>query len=202
MIIKHPAVVAPVAGFLLGFLDFVWIKFLPYPLADLGNSMAVWAVAAFVLTYVMRWSWAASLAGAVAALVVAVPSYYFAAALIQHDDWSNMWAAYALLWMGFGIVGGLVFGAGGVVARTPGRLQAVALSLPGAVMVAEGLLQAQRIGDPSYDTAVVDTTVRFVIAVLLPLLLARTWRLRAFALLWSVPVGLLGFLAFGLTGFL
>jgi len=35
------AVAAVVAGFLLGFLDFVWIKFVPYPFAELGNSSAV-----------------------------------------------------------------------------------------------------------------------------------------------------------------
>ncbi len=194
-------VVAPVAGFLLGFLDFVWIKFLPYPLADLGNSMAVWAAAAFLLTYLTRWRTAASLAGAVVMLIVAVPSYYLAAALIQGDDLSNMYAAYALLWMAAGVLAGVVFGAAGVVARAPSRWQALALSLPGAVMVAEGLLQAQRIGDPSYDTAGTDAAVRLALAVLLPLLIARTWRTRALALLWSVPIGLLGYLAFTVTGF-
>jgi hypothetical protein len=46
-------VVAPVAGFLLGFLDFVWIKYVPSVVAGLGNSVAIWAVAAFLLTYLL-----------------------------------------------------------------------------------------------------------------------------------------------------
>jgi hypothetical protein len=32
---------APVGGFLLGFLDFVWIKFVPFPFAALGKPGAV-----------------------------------------------------------------------------------------------------------------------------------------------------------------
>jgi hypothetical protein len=35
-------VVAAVAGFLLGFLDFVWIKYVPSVVAGLGNSVAIW----------------------------------------------------------------------------------------------------------------------------------------------------------------
>ena len=80
--------VAPIAGLLLGFLDFAWIKYVPYPLGGLGNSTAVWAVAAFLLTRRSRWSLPASVLGAVVMLVVAVPAYYLAAALLQNDELS------------------------------------------------------------------------------------------------------------------
>ncbi|WP_305784070.1 DUF6518 family protein [Symbioplanes lichenis] len=180
------------AGFLFGFLDFVWIKYVPWPLGDLGNSMAIWAVAAFLLTFRTRWG----VAGAVVMLVVAVPSYYLAAALIQQDDWSNMWAPYALLWMGFGVVSGIVFGVAGGLARREGWRRIVALSLPGGVLVAEAVLLAAR---EHGETGVV--AVRLVLAVLLTLAVAPTWRLRAAAALCLVPVGAVGYGLFAATGF-
>src|SRR4051812_6795815 len=133
MINRSAAVVAPVGGVLLGFADFVWIKYVPSPLGELGNSIAVWAVAAFLLAFAGRWNLPRSVAAAVVLLVVAVPSYYVAAALIQHDDWSILHGRVTLLWMALGVVAGVVFGAGGVVARTPGRLRTPALGLPAAV---------------------------------------------------------------------
>src|ERR1700745_3326118 len=44
-------VITPLAGLLLGFGDFLWIKYVPFPVGGLGNSPAVWAVAAFLLTW-------------------------------------------------------------------------------------------------------------------------------------------------------
>jgi hypothetical protein len=184
------------AGFVLGFLDFVWIKYVPWPLGDLGNSMAVWAVAAFLLTWRARWGLGTSAAGAVVMLIVAVPSYYLAAALIQQDDWSNMWAAYALLWMGFAVPAGIVFGVAGVLARRDGWKRVVALSLPGGVLAAEAVLQAAR---DDGDAGVV--AVRLVLAVLLTLAVAPTWRLRAAAALCLVPVGVVGYGLLTATGF-
>jgi hypothetical protein len=35
----------------VGFDDFRWIKYVPSVVAGLGNSVAIWAVAAFLLTY-------------------------------------------------------------------------------------------------------------------------------------------------------
>ncbi|WP_306204177.1 DUF6518 family protein [Actinoplanes sp. RD1] len=184
------------AGFLLGFLDFVWIKYVPWPLGDLGNSMAIWAVAAFLLAYLARWGLPTSAAAAMVLLIVAVPSYYLAAALIQHDDWSNMWSGYALLWMGFGLVGGAVFGIAGALARRDGWIRLVALSLPGGVLVAEAVLLALRDRD---DAGVV--VVRLVLAVLLTLAVAPTWRLRAAAALCLVPVGAVGYGLLSAAGF-
>ena len=189
---RRAAVVAPVAGFLLGFLDFVWIKYVPFPFGGLGNSIAVWAVAAFLLTYYGRGSMARAAVGATVMLVVAVPSYYVAAALIQNDDWSNVWNVVAWLWAGLGVIAGVVFGVGGVVARRPGRLRLPALGLPAAVLVAEMLL---RWGDAAYALVLTALAVAVTVAV------GRTRRDRALALAWAVPLGVAGFVLMRATAF-
>ena len=189
---RRAAVVAPVAGFLLGFLDFVWIKYVPFPFGGLGNSIAVWAVATFLLTYYGRGSRARAAVGATVMLVVAVPSYYVAAALIQNDDWSNVWNVVAWLWAGLGVIAGVVFGVGGVVARRPGRLRLPALGLPAAVLVAEMLL---RWGDAAYALVLTALAVAVTVAV------GRTRRDRALALAWAVPLGVAGFVLMRATAF-
>jgi hypothetical protein len=185
-------IIAPVAGFLLGFLDFVWIKFVPFPFGGLGNSIAVWAVAAFLLTFSRRWPLGRAVAAAVVMLVVAVPSYYAAAALIQDDDWSTIWAVPSLLWMLMGVIAGAVFGAGGVIARRPGRLRRPALGLPAAVLLAE---LARMAGELGY------ALVLAALAVLITVLVARTWRDRAVALAGAVPLAGVGYLLMRVTFF-
>ena len=170
-------VITPVAGLLLGFLDFVWIKYVPFPLGGLGNSPAVWAVAAFLLTWRARWAlWPSAAAGA-AMLVIAVPAYYVAAFLIQHDELANAYDATALAWMAMGVVAGAVFGAGGYFARTPGRWRGVAAFLPGAILLAEAAVQATRIGQPSYGIA--DPTEYGLVLVVLGVLVTILVRRRA-----------------------
>ncbi|GAA4925035.1 DUF6518 family protein [Actinoplanes utahensis] len=200
---RNAAVVAPMAGFLLGFLDFVWIKYLPSPVGDLGNSLAVWAVAAFLLTYLHRWRLPAGIAAAIVCLVVAVPSYYLAAALIQNDDWSNLYNTVALAWMGFGVVAGVVFGGGGVLARTPGTLRLPALALPAAVLFAEGLVHLRRIGEPGYEAGEQGAyaSLVFVLGLLITMLVARTRRDRLLTLAWSVPLTAGGWLLLTLASF-
>ncbi|MFC7532297.1 DUF6518 family protein [Actinoplanes sp. GCM10030250] len=61
------------AGFLLGFLDFVWIEYIPAPVGELGNSMAVWAVAAFASGYWVRTGPLRAAVAASALLIIAVP---------------------------------------------------------------------------------------------------------------------------------
>ncbi|GAA1654109.1 DUF6518 family protein [Actinoplanes couchii] len=190
-------------GFALGFLDFVWIKYVPFPFGGLGNSIAVWAVAAFLFTYWSRWGkgWAALAASLM--LVVAVPSYYVAAALIQNDDWSNVWGSYAQLWMVLGVVAGVVFGIGGVLARTPGLLRLPALALPGAVLLAEMIIELRRLGDPSYQTShIVEYSILLAaLAVLITAVAGRTWRDRALALAWALPLAGAGYLLMIATAF-
>ncbi|MCY1142612.1 DUF6518 family protein [Actinoplanes sp. Pm04-4] len=195
--------VAPLAGLLLGVLDFVWIKYVPSPFGELGNSMAVWAVVAFLLTWRFWWSLPVSLAAAVVCLVVAGPSYYLAAALIQNDDWSNLYNTNAFVWMGFGVIAGLVFGAAGVFARTPGRWQAVAVAVPVAVLFAEAVINARRVGDPSYDGSDqigVMAVLVFLGVVLIPLA-GRSWRRQGLVLLYALPLTVIGYVLLSVTGF-
>jgi hypothetical protein len=193
---------AAVAGLALGFLDFVWIKFVPFPLGDLGNSSAVWAVAAFLFGLLSRSTPARAALGAAVLLVVAVPSYYVAAALIQHDGLAAIWAPSSLLWMFFGVLAGAVFGTGGAWARRPGWHRTVGAALPAAVLLAEAALQARRIGDPNYgDDPAWLAAIRVVLAVLLIGLTVRPTRQRLVVLAASVPFAVAGFAAFALAGF-
>jgi hypothetical protein len=197
------AAVAVVGGFVLGFLDFVWIKFMPWPLADLGNSSAVWAVAAFGFGYWVRTGWLRAALGAATLLVVAVPSYGVAAALIQGDDLRlNLTSAATMVWAAFGVLAGVVFGVGGVWAHGTGRRRVVAAALPGAVLFAEALLLVMRIGAQSYGNEPVwPAVIRFVVGVAVTLLVASTHRRRAATLAVTVPLALLGLIAFRLGGF-
>jgi Family of unknown function (DUF6518) len=158
-------------GFLLGVLDFVWIKFVPFPFGDLGNSSAVWALAAFAFGYRVRSGWLRAGLGAAALLVVAVPSYYLAAVLIQHDDPASIWAPTSWVWMCLGVLVGLVFGGAGVWAHGTGWRRAVGVALPGAVCFAEAIMLVRRVGDVNYGTkplwpAVIETLLGVLVVIL------------------------------------
>ncbi len=188
------AVAAVLGGFLLGVLDFVWIKFVPFPLGDLGNSIAVWAVAAFAFGYWVRSGWARAALGAVVLLVIAVPSYYLAATWIQHDDLATVWAPASLLWMFFGVPAGVVFGIAGVCARTEGWRQTVGIALPAAVLFAEALVHVRRIWHPDYGMASLwDAVIRAALGILVITLAARTNRRRAVSFATAVPLTLVGY---------
>ncbi|GGQ63009.1 hypothetical protein GCM10010166_36010 [Couchioplanes caeruleus subsp. azureus] len=200
---REVAVAAPVAGCLWGFLDFVWIKYLPFPVGGLGNSVAAWAVAAFLFAYGTRWTLLRGIVAAVVMLVVAVPSYYVAAALIQDDAWSNAVSTVAFAWMGLAVVAGVLFGAGGVVARTPGRLRLAALALPAAVLLAEMAVDLGRFGDPNYRTGEIWSyaVVLAVLAVVVTVVVAKTWRDRVIASACAVPLSAAGHLLMITTAF-
>ncbi|TQS40977.1 DUF6518 family protein [Cryptosporangium phraense] len=187
-----------VAGFLLGFLDFVWIKFVPSALGGLGNSSAVWAVAAFLFAYWVGGRWA--IPAAVGLLVVAVPSYYLAAFLIQHDRIGALWSP---TWTTFGLIAGVIFGAAGVVARRTDRWQIAALAVPPAVLFAEALLYAGRLGDPSYrvSESLEATLLDVGIGIALALLFRAPWPRRGAALLLAVPFAAVGYGLFRTAGF-
>jgi hypothetical protein len=200
------AVVAPVAGLLLGVLDFVWIKYVPFPYGSLGNSIAVWAVAAYLLTLLNRWSLPAGVLAAAVQMVVAVPAYYLAAAVIQNDDLRNAYDANAVLWSGLGLIVALVFGSGGVLARwesAPERVRDAALALPGAVMFAEAAVELNRIGNPSYTTSslVGFAAVLIVLGLVIIGLITPTWRRRGLVLGLTLPLTAAGFVLLHLTGF-
>ncbi|WBB76821.1 DUF6518 family protein [Micromonospora sp. WMMD1128] len=194
------ALVAPVAGFLLGFLDFVWITRVPYPFAELGNSTATWAVAAFALGW---WARAGALRAAVAGvvlLVVAVPSYYLAATLLQGDDLAVIWAPSSLVWMASGVLAGVVFGVAGVWARSAGWRRVVAIALPAAVFVEEALRFAGRARTGYYPGAWWNVAIDLGLAALVVVLVGRSARVRLQAAVVALPLAALGAVAFGAVG--
>lgn len=186
------AVGAVVGGFALGVLDFVWIRFVPFPFGALGNSSAVWAVAAFAFGYLVRHGlWRAGL-GAAVLLVVAVPGYYVAAVWIQHDDWASIWAPSSFLWMCFGVLAGVVFGGAGVWAGTGGWRRTVGVALPAAVLFAEALRWIRH-GGP----AVLDALLGVVVVALLTRRLRPLLAGLGLALLLALP----GWAGFALARF-
>jgi Family of unknown function (DUF6518) len=196
---------AVIGGLLLGSLDLLAQRTLPYPWANLANSSAVWALGAFGIGVWSRGrGWRPAAAG-VLLLLVAVETYYFTATLVQNDDISNLWAPTSLVWLLFGVLAGAVFGTAGGWVRGGNRwLRIAGLALPGAVLLAEAgmLLHRPGHGDAashadSLRTAVIEATL----GVLLPIVIGRTARQRLEGLALSVPLALLGFGGFVLAGF-
>ena len=188
------ALVVPVAGFLLGFLDFVWIKWVPFPFAELGNSTATWAVAAFALGWWIRSGAVRAAVAASVLLIVAVPSYYLAATLLQGDDLAVIWALTSFVWMAFGVVAGVVFGVAGIWARTDGWRRVVGTALPVAVFVEEALRFALKSG--SYPGAWWNVAIDLGLAVLLVVLIGRSARVRLLAAAVALPLAAVGALTF------
>lgn len=187
------ALVSILAGVLLGVVDLLMQKSLPYPWANLANSSAIWAVLAFALGYWVRAPWWRSAVAGVVLLVLAVPSYYVAAAVIEDDDLANVWSATSLLWMFFGLVAGALFGTAGAWARTSGWRQSVGIALPGAVLFAEAIL----LFPSRRATAVIEV----VLGVVVILVVGRGIRQRLGGLALAVPLGVVGFVAFLIGGF-
>ncbi|PRY29027.1 hypothetical protein CLV70_107336 [Pseudosporangium ferrugineum] len=185
---------AVLGGILLGAVDFALQKLLGYPWANLANSAAVWAVAAFALGYRVRGGVLRAAVAAIVLLVVAVPVYYVTATVWQDDNLANAWAPTALLWMFFGVLAGAVFGPAGVWARLAGWRGAVGLALPGAVLFTEAVRLARR-GEAA--TAVLEAVLGIVVIAAA----GRTWRKRAIGLAVAVPLALLGFVGYQVGGF-
>ncbi|MFE9691969.1 DUF6518 family protein [Micromonospora sp. NPDC005806] len=195
------ALTVVVGGFLLGFVDFVWIKSVPYPFAELGNSTATWAVAAFAFGYWVRSGRVRPALGAAVLLVVAVPSYYLAATLVQGDDLSVVWAPTSLVWMVFGVLAGVVFGTGGTWAREKGWRQVVGIALPAAVFFEEAARFARRANDPNYPSGSGwNVAIDVALGVLVVVLIGRTSRQRALALAVALPLAMTIFIGFAVAG--
>ncbi|MEV6970584.1 DUF6518 family protein [Hamadaea sp. NPDC051192] len=191
---------AVVGGLLLGSLDFVWIKWVPYPFAELGNSTATWAVAAFLYGYWLRTGWARAAIGASVLLVIAVPAYYVTATLIQSDELSVAWSPTSLLWMAFGVVAGVVFGIGGTLAREQGWRHIVGTALPAAVFFEEAARFAGRLDDPSYESGYGwNVMIDIALGILAVVLVGRSNCNRALALAAALPLAALIYLAFALV---
>ncbi|MEV6524609.1 DUF6518 family protein [Longispora sp. NPDC051575] len=190
-----------VGGLVLGAVDFLWIRFVPFPLAELGNSTATWAAAAFLFGWWVRSGWVRAAIGASVGLVLAVPAYYVTATLVNGDDVAVLWAPTSLVWMLMGVLAGVVFGGAGVWARGAGWLAAVGLALPAAAFLEEAARFALRLGDPDYSGSVAwNVAIDVALAVLIVWLAGRTARGRVLALACALPLAALGFGAFLLVG--
>lgn len=191
-----------VGGLALGAVDLLLQRTLPAPWANLANSSAIWALAAFGFGLWVRtpW-WRAALAGA-ALLLIAVPAYYLTATIFLHDDLAVLWDRVALLWMAFGVLAGLIFGFGATLVRSSGWQQLAAVALPGAVLFAEAAVAALRDGSEAYRRDQLETAIiEVVLGVAVILAVGRTGRQRIGGLILSVPLAVIGFVAFKIGGF-
>ncbi|MGY0236010.1 DUF6518 family protein [Longispora urticae] len=190
-----------VGGLVLGAVDFLWIRFVPFPLAELGNSTATWAAAAFFFGWWVRSGWSRAAIGASVLLVLAVPAYYVTATLVNGDDVSVLWAPTSLVWMLMGVLAGVVFGGAGVWARGAGWPAVVGPALPAAAFLEEAARFALRLGDPDYSRAVAwNVAIDVALAALIVWLAGRSARGRLLALACALPLAALGFAAFLLLG--
>jgi hypothetical protein len=203
------ALTAVAAGALLGPGDLLAQRALPYPWANLANSSAVWALAAFAIG-----AWTANrrerpgawpAAAAVVLLLVAVETYYVAAVLFLDNSTSQLWAPTTLFWLGLAVVAGATFGtAGGWSREGVGLRRALGAALPTAVLLAEAGLLATRPdnGDAAYRTDNLQTAaIEAALAVLCLLVAARDTRQRVHALALSLPLAATALTAFRLAGF-
>ena len=191
-----------VGGVALGAVDLLLQRVLPYPWANLANSSAIWALAGYVLGLWVRtpW-WRAAIAGA-GLLALAVPVYYLVAAIFLGDEISLLWNRTGLLWMAFGLLAGAVFGFGATLVRSSGWQQLVGVALPGAVLFAEALVAVLLGGNAAYRRDQARTAlIEAVLGVIVIVAMGRTGRQRIGGLLVSVPMALVGFVAFKVGGF-
>ncbi|PYC65667.1 hypothetical protein C7C45_27700 [Micromonospora arborensis] len=194
-------------GVLLGVVDLLLQRSLPYPWANLANSSAVWAVGAFGIGWWLRADWRRSAVAGIVLLVVAVEAYYLAAVVLMNDSVQNLSSPTTMAWLFFGVLAGAVFGAaGGLSHDGQTRLRAIPMAAPGAVLLAEAAMLANRSAEPgsgsryradSLQTAVIEA----VLGVTLILLVARTKRVRLQAIAAATVLALLGFVAYTIAGF-
>jgi peptidoglycan/LPS O-acetylase OafA/YrhL len=187
-------------GKLLGGLDLVGQKGLPYPWANRANSSAVWALGAFCFGLWVRRGRLRAAVGGIVLLVVAVESYYLTTVLVQHDDIATLTAPTTFAWNVFGVVAGALFGSAGTWARSewpPTRVAGSAMAA--AVLFAEALVELTRTSGPGsgrVQTAALTAALGLILGVVQP-----SARQRVLVLLTSLPLAGLGYLGFIVAGF-
>ncbi|GIH20853.1 DUF6518 family protein [Rugosimonospora africana] len=187
-----PLAIAAVAGLAVGGVTLLMQGTLPGVLNHLGNSGAVWSLAAFGAGALLPVRGArAALAGTLL-LAFAVVGYYGSTTLFLHDDVNGDTLRGPAVWICVAAVAGPIFGTAGALFRggKPTH-RAVALGAIGAVFLAEALY----LGVVLHQAG--ETALMAGLGVLMPPLLGRSAadRLRGLAAL--VPLTLLGALAEG-----
>ncbi|GAA0572274.1 hypothetical protein GCM10010172_66010 [Paractinoplanes ferrugineus] len=204
---RHRVLTVVACGVLLGVVDLLLQRGLPYPWANLANSSAVWALGAFGIGWWLRGGWWRSALAGIVLLVVAVEAYYLAAVVVLNDDARTLWSSTAVMWSFFGVLAGALFGAAGGLShdRRPWR-RAIAVAMPGAVLLAESAVLVDRSGNPgggpryradSLQTAAIEATL----GVVLILFIAPTHRVRLQALAAAAALAAVGFAGFSIAGF-
>ena len=167
------------AGLLLGPLDLVAQTTLPYPWANLANSGAVWALAAYVLGATVRPAAASAVAGLVL-LLTAVESYYLAGVLFRHDSTTTLWSATTGLWLVLAVIVGPLFGLAGGSLRSTGRAtRSASAACAGLVFLVEAVAVLGR--SPAHhgsNHAGQTAAIEIALAVTVPLLALMVTRTR------------------------
>ena len=176
-----------VVGLTTGGLTLLGQAVLDEDLNRLANSGAIWVTVAFAVGAVMVSDREAVVAG-VATLLLALVGYSVAASVAH----SPLGGSAFVIWAGTALVGGPVFGLAGRRWRVDtGWTRVVAISLLGAVFVAEGANTLWAIPDLARAG-----WVEVVLGIGLVILLGRDRRERAMAIALLVPFSLLGLLAY------
>jgi Family of unknown function (DUF6518) len=166
--------IAVTVGALFGPLDLAGQVHAPYPFANLFNSPAVWAAAAFGFGMWARGRKRAVF-GAIMMEVVAVIFYYIADVVVRGSNSSIIVSTTALAWIVLGIGAGAIFGAAGATVDDQSRVRrAVGNGLLPGVFLAEGSHQMIRHLTTDADSRPDDLVS---IAILMT-------ALAAFALIW------------------
>ncbi|MEZ5294880.1 MAG: DUF6518 family protein [Ilumatobacteraceae bacterium] len=147
---------AIVGGLLLGPLDLWGQVESPYPWAQLFNSPAVWATAAFGYGRWLR-DRVRSPIGAVILLVVGVVAYYLADVVVRGSDVANLTSATTIVWCVAGVIAGAVFGTTGAwAAESDGWLSVLGRASLPAVFAAEAVHVVARVGREPADSRPAD----------------------------------------------
>lgn len=200
-------VVGGAGGALFGPLDLAGQVHAPYPLANLFNSPAIWAAAAFGYGVWAR-TRARAVVGACVLEVVAVMAYYVADVAVRGSDSSILVSTTAVAWVVLGIGAGVVFGAAGAAVDDPSHtVRAVGTGLLPGVFLSEAAHQTIRHlttdaggrPDDLISTAAMMTVL--AIAALVGLLRGRSAIERARTLGVTVALAAAGSIAYAvLTG--
>ncbi|HEY2298219.1 MAG TPA: DUF6518 family protein [Jatrophihabitans sp.] len=183
---------AVVVGVLFGVADLIGQLALPDPWFEIANSMAVWAVSAFLFGRAVGTGIATAAVSGALMLTVAVEAYYLAAALALNDNIGNLTSRSTVIWIVLGVVAGAGFGAAGAVSRRPETLYAApAAALGASVLFAEGIVLRE-------GWSVLIDVVLGVLVLALSVTGTKRWLLAGAA---SVPLTAFVVFAFDALGF-